>query len=185
MEKVSIVDEEHRLVLPASLPIYQGLLLPVNVLKNSHTTRLTFGSVKTELDIDDISSYIDVYKTLKDVSEIKDHLLFEGKPFVNYNYFILRGNEIIDDIAGQIVNSANSTEVKIARMREFLATALHYVPDHEGVEVPRFFLETLLMRGGDCEDFSIVLGNLLIYLEEVDFGFLGYLELLRHTCLFF
>lgn len=172
VENVSIVDDKHRLIIPGTLPNYQGLMLPVGVLKNAHKTTLSFGSVRVKLDIDDVTTSIDVHKAVMDVSGIKDKIIYEGQPLPNGNYFIAE-NEIIEEIARQIIDSAKSAEVRIARMREFIHTALHYIPDN-GVEVPRFFMESLLMRGGDCEDFSIALANMLLYMDEVDFGFLFY-----------
>jgi hypothetical protein len=158
--------------LPASIPLYQGLLLPISCIRNAHTTTFCFGGVTATMDIDDVRHGINTHEAVMESMGIEDKIIHDAVTFINCNYFILRDSELLQDIADQFISNSEDTLVQIDQVRSFISDSLHYIPEID--ETPRFFPESLLMRGGDCEDLSVALANLLIYLKDVEIAFLYY-----------
>lgn len=109
------------------------------------------------------SDYLDVYRL---------HLPHElNETGDNIKDFVLAGDPYVKELANQAKNYA--TQDKKVNAHDLLMSLIKNIPYNQDgytgrLEYPKYAVETLVDRSGDCEDFSILAVNLLGELEGYD-----------------
>ena len=103
------------------------------------------------IDLDDPLSFFD--KELRRAQPYLDEILFDDDVLRNHALEICHGQ------------SLTNKEAIITTLYRYIVEEYTYIPDPEGTELIRSPYETITLKGGDCEDLSILLMSLLENLD--------------------
>jgi len=100
---------------------------------------------------------------------------FDRDYIYNYSYYVAHeaDDDYINSLAQMFINTAENEDMgewDMLSLAVSFVQSLDYVPDKIGTgydEYPKFPLETLYDKGGDCEDSSILLASIL---RELGYG---------------
>jgi transglutaminase-like putative cysteine protease len=97
---------------------------------------------------------------LEDLFGLGDPVLRRAEPYINK---IIYEDENITDYALSIIKncSTNNKECQITAIYRHIVENYEYVSDPGDKELIRTPFETINLKGGDCEDLSILLNSLL------------------------
>lgn len=158
-ETHKLVDRNGNLVFPPSINEGQGIAIPPDALKDYETVRYqqrfgTQGKVITvDLDIP-IEAILNEREALKRQNR---PVLFNLKGLgsqKNPGWYILDNDPLVKSIAKTVTDQFSTQREKMQAILDF-AQSYHYVPDSYG-DAPRTPLMSLICKGGDCEDSSIL-----------------------------
>lgn len=158
-ETHKLVDRKGNLVFPPSISESQGIAIPPDALKNYETVRYqqrfgTQGKVITvDLDIP-IEAILNEREALKRQNRPRVFNLKGTETVQNPGWYILDNDPLVESIAKIVTGQFPTQREKMQAILDF-AQSYHYVPDSYG-EAPRTPLMSLICRGGDCEDSSIL-----------------------------
>ncbi len=162
-KKFKIVDDKGNLRLPPSIMEDQGIAIPPSALPEykevAYEQHFTSGGKKITIPIKvEIATLIEQNKALRGQGRVERIKLDEGSQWINPGLYILDNDPFAKDIANQITEKFKSKKDKMRAIVDFVHS-FYYVPDAYE-EAPKSLLMSLLSRGGDCEDSSIMTATL-------------------------
>lgn len=158
-ETHKLVDKRGNLVFPPSISEGQGIAIPPDALKNYETVHYQqrFGSqgkvIAVDLDIP-IEAILDERKALNRQNRPKSFNRKGGAFEQNPGWYILDNDRLTESIAKIVTDGFLTQREKMQAILDF-AQSYHYVPDSYG-DARRTPLMSLICRGGDCDDSSIL-----------------------------
>ncbi len=161
-ENHKLVDKKGNLKFPPSIAEDQGIAIPPEALADYERVRYqqTFESqgkiIGVNLDIP-IEALIDEHEALEKQGRPKG--FDDGNVFSkNLGWYILDNDPMTRDIANIVTRQFPTKKEKMQAILDFVQS-YRYVPDAHG-DAPRTPLMSLICKGGDCEDSSILVAAL-------------------------
>lgn len=158
-KKFKIVDDKGNLRLPPSIMVDQGIAIPPSAIPEykevTYEQHFTSGGKKITIPIKvEISGVGEQTKALREQGRVVRMKLNENDQWLNPGWYILNNDPFVKSIANQVTEKFKGKREKMQAIVDFVHS-FYYVPDAYG-EAPKSPLMSLLSRGGDCEDSSIM-----------------------------
>jgi predicted transglutaminase-like cysteine proteinase len=134
------------------------LLQPSETYSNSITVNTRYNSAKI-ITVDAVSSLSSASKTL-----IVNANLSRNFNETLFRFFVTPEEKSVVELKNQILNDKMILSANWMALRDWVGTNIQYRSDteiHGSDDFWQFANETILLRTGDCEDFSILLCSLL------------------------
>lgn len=158
-ETHKLVDRNGNLIFPPSTSETQGIAIPPDALPNHEVVRYKqeFSSQDKIISIDidiPIAAILDEREKLKMQNRPRSFNLPEHLIQKNPAWYILNNDPFVKRVAETVTGQFQSPREKMQAILDFVQS-YHYVPDSYG-DTSKTPLMSLICRGGDCEDSSIL-----------------------------
>lgn len=155
----NLVGPDGELTFPPSVFTEQGIALPYSALPEYKEVKYakTFKSQGRNISLNlriPIDSVISEERLLMAQGRTQNYEIEPGLIGKNLGYYVLDNDPFVKELARLITNGFTTKRQKMQAILDF-AHSYNYVPDAYG-EAPRTPIVSLICKGGDCEDSSIL-----------------------------
>ena len=116
--------------------------------------------IKHDPEPKNIPTYEEIFLEMPSVENITEHSVYSKEEF---NRFIKSDDDYIKSAADRVsTQSCNENRICYAKaIFYFVRDEFNYINDPRNVEYVKTARETIISKGGDCDDLSVLLVNLL------------------------